>query len=112
MRSYQIEDLTEESVRRIEARLTELGLRGSLDGIYYLPVPAELLDTEQKAHVETCGPHIMALEVIDGGRLKLELLVRGRGPLRCSCIAYATPAQRERMIDFLDQLIRDMDIAV
>lgn len=113
MRCYLIEDLTGENLKRIESRLTELGLRGPLDGIYFLPVPEDLLSPEQAEHAGECGPHIMALEVLpDFGALKLELLVRGRGRLRCSCVTYADAAQRTWAMDHLDTFIRELDIAV
>lgn len=115
MRTYLIEDLLPADVKKVAARLAEKGMAGSLEGIFYLPVPQELLTDEQRAHAEECGPHIFALEAIsdeDTGSLKLELLVRARGKLRCSCVAYATPAQREHIIDHLDAFIRELDIAV
>ena len=51
MRSYLIEDLTGENLKRIEARLIELGLRGPLDGIYFLPLPEDLLSPDRKSVV-------------------------------------------------------------
>ena len=48
----------------------------------------------------------------DTASLKLELLVRARGKIRCSCVSYATPAQREYIVDYLDAFIKEHDIAV
>jgi hypothetical protein len=113
MRCYLVEDLSGDDLARVEARLTELGLHGPMDGIYFLPVPADLLSPEQAAHAPECGPHILALEVLpDHAGLKLELLVRGRGRLRCSCVTYADAAQRAWAMDFLDTCIKELDIAV
>lgn len=115
MRTYLIEDLTPGDVAKITDKLKENGWSGSLEGIYYLPVPEHLLNDEQREHAEECGPHIFALEAMadeDSGALKLELLVRARGKLRCSCVCYATAAQREHIVEFLDSLIRELDIAV
>lgn len=116
MRSYLIEDLYPEQFQRIVAALTQRGLQGGLDGIFYLPVPLELLTDVQRGHAAECGPHIMAMEADSGedgeGLLKLELLVRAQKKLRCECVAYATPAQRAHAIDFLDGLIRQLDIPV
>lgn len=111
MRAYLIEDLRPEDLRRITARLEELGFKGPMDGLYFLPLPAELLEPVQAGHPE-CGPHVMALEVWDETTLKMELLVRARNKLRCDCVAYATPAQRAHMIDALDRIIHDLDIPV
>ena len=95
----------------IEKQLTEKGFKGPLEHIFYIPFPYEMLTDEQQQHVNECGPYTLILET---GRnwLKLELLVRGRGKLRCSCIRYCTPEQRQQMLDFLDNFIRELDIPV
>ena len=111
MRAYLIDELAPEDVKRIADRLTQKGFAGSLEGIYYLPVPEALLSPEQQEHLGACGPYIMPVETGDDW-VRLELLVRARSILRCSCVAYAHPALREHMIDTLDALIKDLDIAV
>jgi len=50
--------------------------------------------------------------VLDESTVKLELLVRAQKKLRCECVAYATPAQREHIIAYLDDLLRQLDISV
>ena len=118
MRCYVIEDLVEDDLKKIGAAMNELELRGPLDGIYYLPLPEELLQPEQVAHKDECGPYFMALELMEGAsdmsecRVNLELLVRARNKIRCSCVTYATPEQRRHMIDYLDQFLDELEIAV
>ncbi|MHC1751551.1 hypothetical protein [Humidesulfovibrio sp.] len=112
MRCYVIEDFYPEHLQKITAALTEKGFAGSLDGIFYLPLPQELLTETQREHAAECGPHICVLEVIEEGALKLELLVRAQNKLRCECVFYATPAQREHIISSLDDLVRQLDISV
>ncbi|OIN98633.1 MAG: hypothetical protein AUJ49_12985 [Desulfovibrionaceae bacterium CG1_02_65_16] len=111
MRSYLIEDFYPEHLDRVLVALKDKGYAGPLDGIFYLPVPQELLTEAQRAHAD-CGPHMFVLEAVDEHTLKLELLVRAQKKLRCECVMYATPAQREHIIDFLDAFIRQLDIAV
>lgn len=118
MRSYLLEDLYEADIEKISEALKEMDLQGPLEGIFYLPMPEELLQQEQKDHLGECGPYFMALEVIEGAsemsecQLKLELLVRGRNKMRCSCITYATPPQSQHMIGYLDQFIEELEISV
>lgn len=116
MRCYLIEDLYPEQLETVAKTLADKGYSGGLDGIFYLPVPEDLLTDVQRQHATECGPHLMALEagLNDAGEgvLKLELLVRAQGKLRCECVSYATPAQRAHMQDFLDTLIRQLDISV
>jgi hypothetical protein len=110
LRSYMIEELEDEKVDKIRKIFTDREWTSSIDGLYRIPVPEELLSPEQVEH-EQCGPFYMAVET---GRtwVRLELLVRASQILRCSCIAYATPPQRNAMIDTLDDLIRSNDIPV
>lgn len=112
MRAYLVEDLNQGDVKRIESFLWGKNLAGPIEGVYFLPLPEEFLSPGQREHLPECGPFITVLEVLPEGALKLELLVRSRGKLRCSCIAYATPRQREYAIDSLDALIRELDVTV
>ncbi|QGY41186.1 hypothetical protein GM415_13955 [Pseudodesulfovibrio cashew] len=118
MRSYLIEDLFEADIEKIKGALNEMQLQGPLEGIYYLPLPTELLQQEQKDHQDECGPYFMALEIIEGAsdmsecQLKLELLTRARNKIRCSCVNYATHEQRKHMIEYLDQFIEELEISV
>lgn len=113
MRCYLIEDFYPEQLQKITAALSGKGWAGSLDGIFYLPVPETLLTETQRKHAGECGPHIFVLEAVEAeGTLKLELLVRAQNKLRCECVMYATPAQREYIISFLDDFIRHLDISV
>lgn len=110
MRLYVIEDIVPEHIKRIKTALEERGLAASLDDLYWLPAPKHMLSDEQHAH-ESCGPHCLALEVGQDW-LRLELLVRARSIIRCSCIHYASPELREHMINWVDTLLKELDIPV
>ena len=115
MRTYLIEDIYEDDYAKIVKALDEIKVNGPLEGIYYLPMPEELLVQEQKDHLGECGPYFMALETVKGiseSSLKLELLVRGRNKIRCSCVTYATADQRNHMIEYLDRFIGDLGVLV
>ncbi|MBF0480732.1 MAG: hypothetical protein HQK81_07640 [Desulfovibrionaceae bacterium] len=111
MRSYLIDELSAADLARITGALEARGYESPLDGVYYLPAPLDLLSEEQAAHAGECGPYVLILEAGEDF-LRLELLVRGRGKLRCSCIAYAGPVLRELAIGLIDALIRECDIPV
>lgn len=116
MRTYLIEDIADADFKKFVAAFDQLELNGPLEGIYYLPLPEEMLRQEQKDHLEECGPFFMALETVqtphEEHHIRLELLVRARNKMRCSCVMYATPAQRKHMIDYLDKFIEELGIAV
>ena len=110
MRCYLIEDLREDDIKRLKTRLEEMELSGLMDDLHWFPLPPALLTPEQQEHKD-CGPHCMALEVGETW-IKLELLVRARNILRCSCVGYATAEQRAHMMDYLDTLLKELDISV
>lgn len=109
MRSYFLDELYPEHLALLAQALAEKGMSGSLDGLFFLPVPEELLDAEQVEHMAECGPYALALEVGDEWA-RLEFLVRARGKLRCSCVRYANAGQRAYAMDWLDTLLRGLDI--
>ncbi len=111
MRYYLIDELDQGKIDKIKNALDSRQLRGSIEDIYYIPVPNTLLTEEQKAHINECGPYIMALETGDDW-LKMELLVRARNKIRCSCITYADPVVREHLMAFVDEFIKELDIPV
>jgi hypothetical protein len=111
MRSYVIDELSQADVERVTGALAARGYESPLDGVYFLPVPSDLLSDEQSEHLRECGPYVLILEAGEGF-LRLELLVRGRGRLRCSCIAYAGPELRGLAVDTLDTLVRECDVPV
>ncbi|MFW5721786.1 MAG: hypothetical protein ACOCWT_00675 [Desulfohalobiaceae bacterium] len=111
MRSYAIDELDPEDVRRFKSSLGRLGLAGPIEDIYWLMLPEELFTPEQREHAPGCGPYFLSLETGDTW-LKLELLVRCRNRIRCQCIKYATPKQRAHAMDRLDELLRNRDIPV
>jgi hypothetical protein len=109
VRSYVIEELLPEHVRRLCLHLEREGYKGPIEDIYWFELPRELYTEAQHEHAGECGPYVLSLEA-GGSWIKLELLVRARNRLRCSCIAYATPQQRARFIDWLDSVLRNLDI--
>jgi len=115
MRTYLVEDLYDKDFKTITKAFDDLGFKGPIEDIYYLPLPDELLQSEQSEHLEECGPYFMALECIrefENNKMKLELLVRARAKIRCSCVSYATPKQREHMIEYIDQFFEELEVSV
>jgi hypothetical protein len=110
MRSYIVQEINSSDMDKVLETLGREAYKVPMDGIFWFLVPENLLSSRQKEHKD-CGPHYLALETGQDW-LKLELLVRCRQKLRCDCISYCTPDQREFMIEYLDQLIRNQDIRV
>lgn len=109
MRIYLINDIYANDLARLTEHLTQAGQADMLEGLYWFELPAHLLTDEQLAHRDECGPYVMSLECQDDWA-QLELLVRAKNKLRCSCVAYATEAQRVYMMARLDALFEELGI--
>ncbi len=109
MRTYTIDQLEDAEIAAVNTRLTSMELQAGLEGIYWLPVPRNMLTPLQVEHEGQCGPYCLALEVEDNS-LHLELLVRGMGRIRCGCIAFAAPALRDHMIAYLESMLTELGV--
>ena len=75
----------------------------------WLPIPTHMLSAVQKEHESQCGPYVMALECEETS-LRLELLVRARGRIRCECVAYASPELQRHMMDYITDTLKELHI--
>lgn len=108
MRQYRIDELSREERANIESYLKRSLGAGPFDGIYWLEVPQDLLGAEQREHAE-CGPFFIGV-VLEDEAVSFEMLVRSQKTLHCSCIAQATPAQRDFVLSFADRMLREEKI--
>ena len=103
MKQYVIDELRPEDYEVLKKDLDEV------DGIYWIPVDADLLTDIQLQH-DKCRPHFLALD-LDPGRIACELLVRTKNRLRCDCIQYASEQQRNWLIELIDNMFNRLGIA-
>jgi len=105
MRQFLVDELTREERANIDSYLKRTLKPGSIDGLFWLAVPPDLIGAEQMGH-EECGPFYFAVELGEDV-LRFELLVRSQTNLHCSCIAYASPAQRDFVLKFAETLLTE-----
>lgn len=103
MRQIIVDDLTREERANIDSYLKRTVTAGPIDGMYWLPLPGDLLAEAQQGH-DDCGPFYFGVELCED-KLICELLVRSQLNLHCSCISYATPAQRDFLLRFVDTML-------
>ena len=108
MRQFVIDELSREERANIESYLKRTLKPGPLSGIFWVEVPRDLLSGEQQSH-EECGPYFFAVELEDES-VTFELLIRSQSNLHCSCIAYATPPQRDFILRFVDRMLQEEKI--
>lgn len=78
---------------------------GPMIGLYWIVLPADLYSGAQQGHDEH-GPFYLAVEV-EQSLVRFELLVRSQSNLHCTCIAYASPTQRQFVLDLIDRMIEE-----
>ena len=103
MRQYVIDELSALERDNLDSYLKRTLKPGPMLGIYWFVLPDDLLSQAQQGH-DSCGPFYLAVELTDS-RLCFEFLVRSTTNLHCSCIAHATPVQRQFILDFIDKML-------
>jgi hypothetical protein len=105
MRQIVIDELSPMELDNIDSYLKRSLKQGPMIGLYWLPLPPDLLSEAQQGHEEH-GPFYLAVEVTRD-KVTFELLVRSQTNLHCSCIAHASPAQRQFVLDFMDKMVTE-----
>ena len=108
MRQLVIDELSILERDNLDSYLKRTLAPGPISGIFWIKLPDDLLAEAQRGH-EQCGPFYLAVE-IEEKRICFELLVRSKTNLHCTCIAYATPAQRQFVLDFIDKMLSEEQI--
>lgn len=110
MRSVVLDELARLDMEKLAEHLAQTLVTSSLPEVFWLELPPDLLAETQRAHADCCGPHRLAV-VLGEEEVRLELLVRSKTSLRCECTAYATKAQRDFGLRYLDKLIDDLGLS-
>jgi hypothetical protein len=103
MRQYVIDELSPMESDNIDSYLKRNLEKGPMIGLYWLSLPSELLTDSQRSH-KKCGPYYCGVEM-ENDKVRFEFLIRSHSNLHCDCIAYATPAQRDFIINFIDKML-------
>lgn len=105
MRQYVIDEISFLERDNLDSYLKRTLKPGSIEGVYFLTVPPDLLGSEQQGH-EECSPFYFTV-ILEQNSLRFELLVRSASNMHCSCIAQATPAQRQFVLAFADRMLAE-----
>ena len=108
MRQFVIDELSKEERDNLENYLKRTLKSGALGGMFWLTLPDDLLSEAQQGH-EECGPFHFGFD-LSRDKLIIELLVRSESNLHCSCTCFATPAQRDFLLKFLDTMLTEEQI--
>ena len=106
MRQFVIDELSPMERDNIDSYLKRSLKRGPMIGLYWLQLPDDLLSETQRDHNKEHGPFYLGVELTNTA-VRFELLVRSQINLHCNCIAHATSAQRQFVLDFIDQMVTE-----
>jgi len=110
MKQYVIDELRYNDYEKVKLYLDEnLGV-SEIEGIYWLPLKKGLLTNEQASHTE-CRPLFFVVD-LKPELISCELLVRTKNRIKCSCINYATEKQRNWLIQYIDDMLKQLEISV
>jgi hypothetical protein len=110
MKQYVVDQLRYPDYEKLKALLDQRYGEAVMGAVYWIPLEREVLSPIQLEHRE-CQPHVAAVE-LEETRLSMELLVRTRNRIRCSCIAYASERQRNWLIHIVDCMLEQLGISV
>jgi hypothetical protein len=108
MRSYLLDEIAPNDMKKINEFLEKNAIQSSLDKIFWIQIPEELLTQVQLQH-KGCGPYICALE-LGKDWIKLEFYVRSSKNMRCICSGYCTAEQRDFVIGYVNRMIDDLGV--
>jgi hypothetical protein len=109
MRQFVIDDLSPMERDNIDSYLKRSLKHGPMVGLYWIVLTPDLLSPAQHGH-DRCSPFYLAVEV-GNQSVGFEFLVRSHANLHCSCIAHATPVQRQFVLDFIDRMLDEERIS-
>ncbi|MGM0426559.1 MAG: hypothetical protein ACQEQ7_04910 [Thermodesulfobacteriota bacterium] len=109
MRAYLIDELSSPDMKKITTFLQKVAIRSSLEQIFWIPIPLDMLSKVQFIHTE-CQPHVFAVELGDDW-IKVEFFVRTLKTMRCDCPGYCTRQQREYVLSFTNGMLEQLAIS-
>ncbi len=103
MRKIVLDEISKADVEKVRSYLNGHAMLSEVEDLYWVELGEEELDEKQRRH-EACKPYRFAVEVCDES-VHAEFLIRSATTMRCDCIGYATPRQRDVILRFCDTLI-------
>ena len=108
MKSYLIDEIGVADVERIRQFLSEKAISSGLETLFWVKIPDSLLTPLQQEHLP-CQPHVFSIE--RGQRfVKAELYLRTLRDMRCPCQGYCTPHQAHFVIEWVNEMLKDLSI--
>ena len=110
MKQFVIDELRPAEYKKLKKLLDRNYNASSLEGIYWLPIAPQVLSGTQSKHKD-CQPFFFAVD-LEPDRIIVELLVRTKNRLKCTCMGYATERQCTWLIHQIDDIFAQLEIKI
>ncbi len=108
MRAFLLDEISASDMEKITVYLKERSIQSRLNSFFWVEIPEDLLSEAQYEH-KSCKPYVFAAELGDDW-FKAEFFVRTLKGMGCNCQNYATPQQREFILNFSQIMIDALDV--
>lgn len=108
MKQYVIDQLRESDYDDILDFLNKNTEKTALEGLYWVELPKNLYSPIQNDHKD-CQSFYFAVNLTLNS-VAFEFLIRSRQIIRCSCISYATPKQKDYIMQFADGMLEKLNL--
>jgi len=108
MKQYVVDELRPGDYDRLKEYLNENLEFTGFDDLYRIPIDEAMLTSTQASH-NHCKPLYFTL-ILTPESLTCELLVRTGTRIKCNCMGYATISQRNWVVEWVDNVFRELDI--
>ena len=110
MQAFLVDNLNPEEIKKLSSVLPQFTQPSPVEGLYWIPIPEEILAPIQKAHTH-CQPHYFAVELGEDF-ISFEFLVRNFHRVRCDCIAPATNQQKLFLLELAKKIFEKAGVSM
>jgi hypothetical protein len=108
VKSYLIDEIAASDLMRVHEFLRGKAIHSGVESLFWVKVPSSLLTPLQQEHLP-CQPRVFAFET--GQKfVKAELFLRTLRDMRCPCQDYCTPQQVHFVIEWVNEILKDLSI--
>ncbi len=109
MRSYYIDEIPAPEMEKARDYLKAAAVSSKLENLFWITIPEDLLTASQFQHTG-CRPHAFAVET-GTDWVKFEFFIRSLTNIQCTCPDYGTKQQREFIIHFAHNMMKQLQIS-
>ncbi len=108
MRQFQIDELRLDDYQKLKKYFDINYDKNAIEGIYWIPLPEKFYSKVQNEHKD-CQSFYFILN-LEETFLISELLIRSKKSLKCDCIAFAEENQLLYILQFIDDVFKELEI--